>query len=194
MLTSITTQHACLAAYVKSWGYALELRDVETNDHSQRVTRMAIQLSQSIGLHQNELITMQRGALLHDIGKIGIPDRILLKAGPLTEAEWAIMRQHPVYAFQMLTQIPFLNSAIDVPYCHHERWDGTGYPRGLRGTNIPLSARIFAVVDVWDALSSNRPYRPAWPRKKICDYLHEQAGKLFDPEIVGLFLKLHARC
>ncbi|MDO9532570.1 MAG: HD domain-containing phosphohydrolase, partial [Deltaproteobacteria bacterium] len=129
---------------------------------------------------------------LHDIGKIGIPDSILLKPGPLTEEEWKIMRQHPVKAFQLLAPIAYLKPALDIPYCHHEKWDGSGYPRGLAGEVIPLGGRIFAIVDVWDALSSDRPYRAAWPREKIIDHLKEQAGKHFDPQVVAAFLEILA--
>jgi HD-GYP domain-containing protein (c-di-GMP phosphodiesterase class II) len=131
---------------------------------------------------------IRRGALLHDIGKMGIPDRILLKPGPLSEDEWHIMRQHPVYAYRLLSPIANLRLALDIPYCHHEKWDGSGYPRGLRGEEIPLVARIFAIVDVWDALRSDRHYRPAWPEEKAFSYLIEQSGKHFDPEVVKMFL------
>jgi HD-GYP domain-containing protein (c-di-GMP phosphodiesterase class II) len=142
----------------------------------------------NIGDH--ELVQVRPGALLHDIGKMGIPDRILLKPGPLTEEEWAIMRKHPVYAYDMLSPISYLKSALDIPYCHHEKWDGPGYPRGLQGDQIPLVARIFAVVDVWDALSSDRPYRSAWPAQKVNQYIVDQSGKHFDPRIVKAFMSL----
>jgi HD-GYP domain-containing protein (c-di-GMP phosphodiesterase class II) len=142
-----------------------------------------------MGMFSEEaLVHVRRGALLHDIGKMGIPDSILLKPGPLTDDEWVIMRKHPVYAYELLMPIPFLRSALDIPYCHHEKWDGTGYPRGLKGETIPLAARLFAVVDVWDALRSDRPYRPAWPEEKVRDYLHRQSGLHFDPEAVETFL------
>ncbi len=132
---------------------------------------------------------MRRGALLHDIGKMGVPDAILLKPGPLTDEEWAIMRKHPAYAFEMLAPIDYLRRALDIPYCHHEKWDGTGYPRGLKGERIPLAARIFAVVDVWDALRSVRPYRAGWPEEKVREYIREQAGKHFDPAVAEVFLR-----
>ena len=136
-----------------------------------------------------ELLQIRRGALLHDIGKIGIPDSILRKPGPLTDEEWVIMRRHPQLAHDMLAPIIYLRLAIDIPWCRHEKWDGTGYPRGLKGDEIPLAARIFAVVDVWDALCSDRPYRKAWPLDKVRSYIQEQAGKYFDPRIVESFLK-----
>ncbi|MEA2575068.1 MAG: hypothetical protein QOH93_2366, partial [Chloroflexia bacterium] len=148
---------------LEGWSGALDLRDKETEGHTQRVTEMAVRLARALGVRENALVHLRRGALLHDIGKMGIPDSILLKPGPLTDEEWVIMKRHPVYAHELLSPIDFLRPALDVPYCHHEKWDGTGYPRGLKGEQIPLSARIFAVVDVWDALSSNRPYRGAWP-------------------------------
>jgi HD-GYP domain-containing protein (c-di-GMP phosphodiesterase class II) len=130
---------------------------------------------------------------LHDIGKIGVPDEILQKPGPLTDEEWEIMKLHPTAAFQLLSPIQYLQPAMDIPYCHHERWDGSGYPRGLKGVVIPLAARIFAVVDVWDALSSDRPYRKAWPQEKILNYIKDESGKQFDPEVVALFLKIIER-
>jgi response regulator RpfG family c-di-GMP phosphodiesterase len=135
-------------------------------------------------------VHIRRGALLHDIGKLGVPDQILLKPGTLTEAEWEIMRQHPVYALNMLTPIHHLQPALDIPYCHHEKWDGTGYPRCLKGEQIPLSARLFAIVDVWDALGSDRPYRKAWPKEKILKYIQEESGKHFDPQVVDTFMKV----
>ncbi|MEW6718352.1 MAG: HD-GYP domain-containing protein, partial [Chloroflexota bacterium] len=134
-------------------------------------------------------VHVRRGALLHDMGKLGIPDTILLKPGPLTEKEWEIMHQHPVYAYELLAPIPYLRPALDIPYCHHENWDGSGYPRKLKGEQIPLVARIFAVVDVWDALRSDRPYRKAWPEEKALAYIQEQAGKHFDPQVVEAFLR-----
>jgi HD-GYP domain-containing protein (c-di-GMP phosphodiesterase class II) len=136
------------------------------------------------------LPNIRRGALLHDIGKMGIPDSVLLKPSALTEEEWAIMHQHPVAAYEMLAPIALLKSALDIPYCHHERWDGGGYPRGLKGEEIPLAARIFSVVDVWDALRSDRPYRPGWPEERVRDYLGKRAGADFDPRVVEAFLRL----
>ena len=175
---------------LEGWARALELRDHETEGHSQRVTELTLRLARAMGISDTELVHVRRGALLHDIGKIGIPDTILLKPGPLTEDEWCIMRQHPVYAYKMLLPIAYLRPALDIPYYHHEKWDGTGYPRGLKGEEIPLAARIFAVVDVWDALRSDRPYRPVWPKEKAIQHIREQAGKHFDPQVVEMFLRL----
>ncbi len=175
---------------LEGWAKALELRDRETEGHSRRVTDLTMQLARVIGMSQEELIHVRRGALLHDIGKMGIPDSILHKPGPLTEEEWVVMRQHPVMAYQLLINIPYLRRAIDIPYGHHERWDGSGYPQGLRGTQIPLAARIFAAIDIWDALLSDRPYRKAWPEEKVLAYLKEQAGVQLDPQVVDRFLEL----
>ena len=175
---------------IRGWGYALDLRDDETQGHSRRVTELTEKVAIEIGIPEEEIIHIKRGAILHDIGKIGIPDSILLKNGPLSEEEWEIMKQHPVHGFDMLSRIEYLKPALDIPYCHHERWDGSGYPRGLEGEEIPLAARIFAIVDVWDALNSDRPYRLKWPRKKIKDHIQEQSGKHFDPAIVQPFLDL----
>ena len=175
---------------LEGWARTLELRDRETEGHSQRVMDLTLRLARKMGIGDDELLHIQRGAVLHDIGKMGVPDSILLKEGPLTDEEWETMRRHPVYAYEMLMTIPFLRKAIDIPYCHHERWDGTGYPRGLKGEAIPLSARIFAIVDVWDALRSDRPYRNAWPRDKTLTYIQEQSGKHFDPMIVEAFMDI----
>jgi len=143
-----------------------------------------------MGISQQEITHMRRGALLHDIGKLGVPDHILNKTGELDRVEWAIMRQHPSYAFNMLLPINYLRPALDIPYCHHEKWDGSGYPRGLKGEQIPLAARIFAIVDVWDALRSDRPYRKGWAIEKIREYFVEESGKHFDPQVVTAFLPL----
>lgn len=174
---------------LEGWARALELRDIETAGHTVRVTEATLRLARAMGVNDRELVHVRRGALLHDIGKMGIPDSILLKPGPLTHDEWAIMRRHPEYAFELLSPIPFLRPALDIPYCHHERWDGRGYPRGLRGEQIPLAARIFAVCDVWDALRSDRPYRPAWPEERVRQHLAAEAGKHFDPRVVEAFLQ-----
>ncbi len=177
-------------ATIEGWSRALDLRDKETEGHTQRVTEMTVRLARAMGLSDAELIHVRRGALLHDIGKMGIPDNILLKPDKLTDEEWAIMRKHPIYAYEMLSPIQFLRLAMDIPYSHHEKSDGTGYPRGLKGDEIPLTARIFAVVDIWDALRSDRPYRPAWDEEKILDYIHSLSGTHLDPQIVDAFLKL----
>jgi PAS domain S-box-containing protein len=175
---------------LEGWSRALDLRDRETEGHTQRVTEMTVRLARAMGLDENRLVHMRRGALLHDIGKMGIPDKILLKTGPLTDPEWSVMRQHPVYAYEMLSPIEFLRPALDIPYCHHERWDGKGYPRGLKGEQIPLAARVFAVVDVWDALRSGRPYREAWPDDMVREYIRSHRGTHFDPQVVDAFLRL----
>jgi response regulator RpfG family c-di-GMP phosphodiesterase len=172
------------------WSRALDLRDQETEGHTQRVAEMTLRLARALGMPAEELVHIHRGALLHDIGKMGIPDAILLKPGPLDEDEWAIMRQHPVLAYDLLAPISFLRPALDIPYCHHEKWDGTGYPRGLKGETIPLTARVFAVIDVWDALRTDRPYRAAWPEEKVRAHLRSLAGSHFDPRVVGTFLTL----
>ncbi len=175
---------------IEGWSRALDYRDKETEGHSRRVTEMTLEIARFTGASADELVHIRRGALLHDIGKMGIPDSILLKPGPLTDEEWVIMRRHPVYALELLSPIAYLRPALDIPYCHHEKWDGTGYPRGLKGEEIPLAARIFAVVDVWDALGSDRPYRPAWPREKIIGHMRSLAGTHFDPRVCEAFLKL----
>ncbi|MCL5999693.1 MAG: GAF domain-containing protein [Chloroflexi bacterium] len=177
---------------LEGWSHALDLRDRETEDHTRRVSEMTVHLAKFIGVNDDDLVHIRRGALLHDIGKMGTPDSILSKPGPLSDEEWQIMRKHPVYAYEMLSPIAFLRPALDIPYCHHEKWDGTGYPRGLKGEQIPLWARIFAVVDVWDALSSDRPYRSAWPTEQVQQYLLQGAGTHFDPEIVAAFLTMLA--
>jgi len=175
---------------LEGWSKALELRERETAGHSKSVVQLTLELSRGLGIDSDELVHIQRGALLHDIGKMGIPDSILLKPGPLTDDEWITMRRHPTYAYELLSKIPYLEPSLDIPYCHHERWDGSGYPRGLRGLDIPVAARIFAIVDVWDALCSNRPYRPAWPKNEVIQYLIGQSGRQFDPEILEKFLEL----
>lgn len=179
-------------ATIEGWSKAMDLRDKETEGHTQRITEMTVQLALSIGMSDEDIHAIRWGALLHDMGKLGVPDAILQKPGPLTDEEWIIMRQHPQFAYDMLAPIEYLRSALDIPYCHHERWDGSGYPRGLRGELIPTPARLFAVVDVWDALRSDRPYRKAWPEERVLDYLRERAGKDFDPRAVELFLALLA--
>jgi putative nucleotidyltransferase with HDIG domain len=175
---------------LEGWSRALDLRDHETEGHTQRVTEMTVRLARAMGVPDAELVHVRRGALLHDIGKMGIPDSVLLKPGPLTDEEWDIMRLHPVHAYNLLAPISFLRPALDIPHCHHEKWDGTGYPRGLKGEQIPMAARIFAVADVWDALTSDRPYRPARPREWVLEHIKSQAGTHFDPRVVDVFLSV----
>src|SRR5581483_1480327 len=175
---------------IEGWSRAMDLRDKETEGHTQRVTEMTLRLARAFGVSDEQLVHIQRGALLHDIGKMGIPDSILLKPEALTDEEWAIMRQHPVYAYELLSPIAYLRPALDIPYCHHEKWDGSGYPRGLKGEQIPLAARLFAIVDVWDALRSDRPYRKAWTLERVCDHLHSLRGTHFQPEVVDAFLEM----
>jgi putative nucleotidyltransferase with HDIG domain len=180
-------------ATIEGWSRALELRDQETEGHTLRVTDLTLKLAQLIGVRSGELTHIRRGALLHDIGKMGVPDRILLKPGKLNKDEWKIMKLHTVYAFEMLWPIEFLRPAIDIPHCHHERWDGTGYPRGLKDEQIPLSARVFAVVDVWDALTNERPYRDPWSKEDTVEYITTNIGKHFDPRVAETFLEMLKR-
>lgn len=180
---------AAYDATIEGWSRALDLRDRETEGHTQRVTRITMDLARSFGFQEADALAQIRwGALLHDIGKMGVPDKILLKPGPLTDDEWVIMRKHPVFAYDMLAPIRYLRAAVDIPYYHHEKWDGSGYPLGLKQEEIPLAARIFAVVDVWDALSSDRPYRSAWPQEKVIAHLRSLAGTHFDPQVVNTCL------
>lgn len=175
---------------LEGWSRALDMRDEETEGHSRRVTEMTMRLAINIGVSDAELIHIRRGALLHDIGKMGIPDSILLKPGPLNDTENKIMKEHPQYAHDLLSSISYLKPALEIPYSHHEKWDGSGYPRGLKGEAIPLASRIFMIVDVWDALHSDRPYRKAWADEAIIDYMKEQSGKHFDPAVVEVFLQM----
>ncbi len=177
---------------LQGWARALELRDRQTEDHSRRVIDLTLQLARACGVRGQELDSYHRGALLHDIGKMAVPDQILFKKTRLTKEEWKVMRRHPKVAAEMLASIPFLDQALAIPVYHHEWWNGAGYPFGLQGEQIPLAARIFAVVDTWDALISNRPYRKAWTRRAAAAYLKEQKGKQFDPEIVDRFFALNA--
>ena len=173
---------------LEGWARALELKDRETEGHSRRVTDLTVEVAKKFDFDDNAIRYVYYGALLHDIGKMGIPDEILNKPGKLTSEERAIINQHPVFAFNMLKDIEYLQPAISIPYSHHENWDGTGYPQGLQGEEIPLPARIFSVVDNWDALTSNRPYRNAWSKERTFNYIKEQSGKKFDPQVVELFL------
>jgi PAS domain S-box-containing protein len=177
-------------ATIEGWSRALDLRDKETEGHTQRVTEMTVKLARAFDLSETELVQVRWGALLHDIGKMGVPDGILLKTGPLTDEEWVKMKKHPDFAYQMLAPIRYLRLALDIPYCHHEKWDGSGYPRGLKDDQIPLVARIFAVVDVWDALSSDRPYRAAWTEEKVREHVKAGSGSHFDPKVVEVFFRL----
>ncbi|MGA2112536.1 MAG: PAS domain S-box protein [Anaerolineales bacterium] len=177
-------------ATIEGWSRAMDLRDKETEGHTLRVTEMTERLAKQMGISETEIMHMRRGALLHDIGKMGVPDGILLKPGKLTDEEWEAMRKHPQLAYDMLSSITYLHPALDIPHCHHEKWDGTGYPQGLKGEQIPLAARVFAVVDVWDALTSDRPYRQAWTKEEALAHIREQSGKHFDPHVVEQFLPL----
>lgn len=187
------TNTALIMAYdatIEGWSRALELRDRETQGHTQRVAQMTINVARRLGIDdEQQIVHMRRGAILHDIGKMAIPDHILLKPGPLDAAEWEIMHRHPAIAVDLLSPIPYLGPSLEIPRCHHEKWDGSGYPNKLRGEYIPLSARLFAVVDVYDALTSDRPYRKAWSKDDALRYIHEQAGKHFDPRVTEVFLK-----
>ena len=175
---------------LEGWAKALDMRDSDTEGHTRRVVEISLKLARALGISEGELMQIRRGAMLHDIGKIGIPDDILRKPGKLTEEEWDIMRKHPVYAYNMISPIEYLRPALDIPYCHHERWDGTGYPRGLKEKEIPLSARLFSVADVYEALISDRPYRKAWTKEKALEYIRDESGTYFDPNIVEVFLEM----
>ncbi len=177
-------------ATIEGWSRAMDLRDKETEGHTQRVTEMSQRLARAMRINEAELVNMRWGALLHDIGKMGVSDGILHKPGPLTDEEWVAMKKHPTFAYEMLAPISYLHAALDIPYCHHEKWDGSGYPRGLKGEQIPLAARIFAVVDVWDALTSDRPYRPAWTKEKVREYIRSSSGTHFDPQVVDVFMQI----
>jgi PAS domain S-box-containing protein len=176
-------------ATIEGWSRALDLRDKETEGHTQRVAGITVRLARAFGLSEEELVQARWGALLHDIGKLGVPDGILLKPGPLTNEEWVAMKKHPTFAYEMISPIGYLRLALDIPYCHHEEWDGTGYPRGLKGAQIPLIARIFAVVDMWDALRSDRPYRAAWKEEKVCEHIRSLSGTHFEPQVVDVFMQ-----
>jgi len=184
----ISCEFNSLDALVETLVRMLEMRDVETEEHTRRVAALSVDMARLCGLSMHEQIYIKQGALLHDIGKVGIPDKILRKKGPLSTKEFGIIKRHPSYVEKLLGHIPLLRPAVDISYSHHERWDGSGYPRGLKNIEIPLLARVFAIADVWDALISNRPYRPAWSEDAAFDYIHHNSGILFDPEIVDIFL------
>lgn len=175
---------------IEGWVHALDLRDHETEGHTQRVTELTRKVARELGFSEEELINIRRGALLHDMGKMAIPDEILQKPGPLNETEWKEMRRHPVYAYEMLSPIAYLHGALEIPFCHHERWNGSGYPRGLKDEDIPFAARLFAIIDVWDALCSDRPYRKKMARGEVIAYIRENSGRLFDPQLVQSFLEI----
>lgn len=176
-------------AYAECLIHALALRDLETAEHTRRVTELTLNLARMMNIPEDEMVRIRYGAMLHDVGKIGIPDSIFHKIAPLTRHEWDRIRMHPIHAYELLSIVPDFRPSLDIPYSHHEKWDGTGYPHQLKGERIPLSARVFAIVDVWDALLSNRPYRSAWSVDRTIEYIHYQSGKQFDPEIVGVFMK-----
>lgn len=202
MISSSILRHALATTYenetelqtmyddvLLGWTQALELRNKETKGHTDRVTRLTLRIGTALGLNDSELLDIRRGAIMHDIGKTGIPDSILLKQGPLSGLEIDIMRLHPTYAYQWLRPFQRMHKSLEIPYSHHEKWDGSGYPRGLKGKDIPLSARIFAMADVYDALTSSRPYRGPMPREQALQYIVDRAGKDFDPALVPVFLE-----
>ena len=185
-------EHELQVAYdatIDGWMRALGLRDRETEGHSYRTAELSLALARELGLENNDLIHLRRGALLHDIGKIGIPDAILNKPGSLDDTEWKLMRQHPVFGFEILSPIAFLQPAAEIAYCHHENWDGSGYPRGLKGESIPKLARIVSVCNVWDALVSDHPYQRAWRQKDVLSYIEDASGKQFEPKVVDAFVR-----
>ncbi|MDP3058112.1 MAG: HD-GYP domain-containing protein, partial [bacterium] len=175
---------------LEGWSKALDMRDSETEGHTLRVAQTTVALARMLNFPDSDLPHLRRGALLHDIGKIGIPDNILLKPDKLTDDEWTIMRKHPALGYEMLLPIEYLRPCIAIPYSHHEKWDGTGYPQGLKGEQIPVMARIFSIVDVWDAITSDRPYRKAWPENKALEYIEMNSGIYFDPQFVSVFLRM----
>lgn len=187
--TSIESEiESGLSGTLEGWARTVELRTEDTEGDTLRLIEMTVQLAKNMGVSEELLVHIKRGALLHDVGKIAIPKNILHKLGPLTEEEWTITKQHPQFAYDLLYSIEYLRPALDIPYCHHEKWDGTGFPRGLKGKEIPLAARIFTIVDVWDCLRSDRVYRSRWPENKVIGYIHEQSGTHFDPEVVDAFI------
>jgi putative nucleotidyltransferase with HDIG domain len=190
MQRSLEELNLAYESTIEGWSKAMDLRDRETEGHTLRVTQTTTKLAQAMGITGEDLVHIRRGALLHDIGKMGVPDRILLKPDRLREDELVLMRRHPQYAYDMLSPVSYLHPALAIPYSHHEHWDGNGYPQGLKGEEIPLAARLFAVVDVWDALTSDRPYRPAWTPQETITYIRGLSGKQFDPNVVKKFLEM----
>jgi HD-GYP domain-containing protein (c-di-GMP phosphodiesterase class II) len=188
-LTETNLMPAWVDGAIETWVRLLDSWIAETDGHTLRVAMMTQALGSSMGISSEEMLNVRRGALLHDIGKLGIPQTILLKPGALTKEEWDVMRRHPVYAHELIAPIQPLAAVTDIPYCHHENWDGSGYPRGLRGEAIPLAARIFAVADVWDALRADRPYRNGWADEAVYDYIQKQSGKMFDPHVAAAFFE-----
>jgi PAS domain S-box-containing protein len=178
------------SSILAGWARTLELRDLETKGHSERVTNIMVDLALRMGFRLEEIVPFRHGAMLHDIGKVAIPDSVLLKPGPLNPDEWQLMKLHPVYGRELLSSIDYLQESLTIPYSHHERWDGTGYPEGLKGEEIPIEARMFAVIDVWDALGNPRPYRAAWPRQDTVDYIQDNSGRYFDPAVVQAFMSI----
>jgi len=178
---------------LEGWTKALDLRDKETEGHTRRVVELSLDFAHTIGLEAASIEDLQTGALLHDIGKLGVPDAILLKPGRLTDEEWVTMRLHPVYAYEWLSPIGHLSTAVEVPYGHHEKWDGSGYPRGLAGTGINLLARMFALVDVWDALRSDRPYRKPLSESETIEHIRSGSGTHFDPELAEAFIAMQEK-
>jgi putative nucleotidyltransferase with HDIG domain len=177
-------------ATVEAWGQALELRDVHTKNHTLRVTDLTLRLARALGVSSSQFNSIRYGALLHDIGKMGIPDSVLLKRDTLEPSELSIIKLHPIIAYEMIKGIPFLREASSIPYCHHEKYDGSGYPRGLAGEDIPIEARIFSICDVFDALTNDRPYRSPWERDKALEYIQAESGKSFDPAIARKFIEV----
>ena len=175
---------------IEVWARALERRDRESRGHARRVTHLALALARRAGVPGSQLADIRRGALLHDLGKLAVPASILFKPGPLSEAEWQVMRRHPVTAFELLAPLDFFRNCLAIPYSHHEHWDGSGYPRRLAGAHIPLAARLFTIVDVWDALTNARSYHAAWPEEAVKKYIRQQSGRLFDPRVVEAFLEM----
>jgi len=188
--TALTELRETHEATLKGWVEALDLRDKETKGHSERVVAMAVRMGTALGLDDTAMTHLRRGALLHDIGKLGVPDAVLLKPGKLTDEEWVLMKRHSVYAHDWLVRIPYLAETAEIPYCHHEKWDGTGYPQGLRGEAIPLGARVFAFADVYDAMTSDRPYRAAWTKERTLAFIRSESGTHFDPSLVDLFIRV----